>query len=95
VIAYRLQWTSRRFHSWLMSLGLTPAKSLTIGALEIPDEYFADFFRGCIDGEGSIVTYVDHYNTTKSPKYVYADIANALRVPVWDIAAFAKALLGA
>jgi hypothetical protein len=41
------------------------------------------------------VTYVDHYNTTKSPKYVYADIANALRVPVWDIAAFAKALLGA
>lgn len=23
------------------------------------------------------------------------DIANALRVPVWDIAAFAKALLGA
>jgi hypothetical protein len=24
-----------------------------------------------------------------------ADIANALRVPVWDIAAFAKALLGA
>lgn len=69
--AYRLQWTSRRFHWWLMSLGLTPAKSLTIGALSVPDEYFADFFRGCIDGDGSIVTYVDRYNTSKHPKYVY------------------------
>src|SRR5207253_9588456 len=65
--AYRLQWKSRRFHCWLMSLGLTPAKSLAIGALEIPDEYFADFFRGCIDGDGSSVTYVDHYNAAKHP----------------------------
>ena len=54
-----------------MSLGLTPAKSLTIGPLDIPDRYFADFFRGCIDGDGSIVTYVDRYNTPKNPKYVY------------------------
>ncbi len=69
--AYRLQWTSRRFHCWLMTLGLTPAKSLTIGALAVPDEYFADFFRGCIDGDGSIVTYVDRYNAPKNPKYVY------------------------
>ena len=63
--------TSRRFYLWLMALGLTPAKSLTIGALEIPDEYFADFFRGCIDGDGSIVTYVDRYNVKKDPAYVY------------------------
>lgn len=27
--------------------------------------------------------------------YLLTDIANALRVPVWDIAAFVKALLGA
>lgn len=69
--AYRLQWTSRGFHCWLMSLGLTPAKSLTLGALDVPDEYFADFFRGCIDGDGSIVTYVDRYNASKNSKYVY------------------------
>jgi hypothetical protein len=69
--AYRVQWTSRHFHRWLRSIGLTPAKSLTIGALDIPDEYLADFCRGCIDGDGSIVTYVDRYNTAKNPKYVY------------------------
>lgn len=69
--AYRLQWTGRAFHCWLMSVGLTPAKSLTIGALNVPDEYFADFFRGCIDGDGSIVTYVDRYNAGKNPRYVY------------------------
>ena len=69
--AYRLQWTSRRFHMWLRSLGLTPAKSLTIGRLTVPDEYFADFLRGCIDGDGSIVTYVDRHNAVKNPAYVY------------------------
>ena len=35
-------------------MGLTPAKSKTIGSLNIPDEYFADFLRGCIDGDGNI-----------------------------------------
>jgi hypothetical protein len=68
---YRLQWTNRAQHTWMRSIGLTPAKSLTIGALDVPDNCFADFFRGCIDGDGSIITYVDRYNTTKHPKYVY------------------------
>jgi hypothetical protein len=52
-------------------VGLTPAKSLTLGPLAIPDEYFVDFFRGCVDGDGSIVSYIDRYNTFKSPSYVY------------------------
>jgi AcrR family transcriptional regulator len=69
--AYRLQWTNRALHLWMQSIGLTPAKSLTIGQLDVPDEVFVDFFRGCIDGDGSIVTYVDRYNTSKNPKYVY------------------------
>ena len=37
----------------LVSLGLTPRKSLTLGALAVPDELFPDFFRGCIDGDSS------------------------------------------
>ena len=68
---YRVQWSDCRFYRWLLGIGLTPAKSLTLGPLDIPDEYFADFLRGCIDGDGSIVTYVDRYNTPKSPAYVY------------------------
>lgn len=67
----RLQWTDRALYQLLRKIGLTPAKTLTIGALDIPDSYFADFFRGCIDGDGSIVTYVDRYNTSKSAAYVY------------------------
>ena len=68
---HRLQWGDRLFYDWLLEIGLTPAKSLTLGPLTIPDEYFADFFRGCIDGDGSITTYVDRYNTFKRPTYVY------------------------
>jgi hypothetical protein len=68
---HRIQWSDRRFYDWLVGIGLTPAKSLTLRPLVIPDEYFADFLRGCIDGDGSIVTYVDRYNTRKSPAYVY------------------------
>jgi hypothetical protein len=68
---HRLAWNDRGVYDWLVGLGLTPAKSLTLGALAVPDEYFADFLRGCIDGDGSIVTYADRYNTFKNPAYVY------------------------
>ena len=68
---HRLQWGDRLFYDRLLEIGLTPAKSLTLGPLAIPDQYFADFFRGCIDGDGSITTYVDRYNTFKKPTYVY------------------------
>jgi len=68
---YRLQWGDRRFYEWLLSIGLTPAKSLTLGPLLVPDEYFADFFRGCIDGDGSVLVYTDRYHTRKNERYVY------------------------
>ena len=71
---YRLQWGDRLFYDWLQSIGLTLAKSVILGPLAIPDEYFADFFRGSIDGDGSITTYVDRYNTSKKPTYVYTRV---------------------
>ena len=67
----RVQWGDRHFYEWLVSLGLTPAKSLTLRPLAIPDIVFADFLRGCIDGDGSVTVYVDRYNTKKSERYVY------------------------
>ena len=70
-IVYRLQWSDRAFYEWLVTIGLTPAKSLTLGPLRIPDQYFADFFRGCIDGDGSVVRYTDRYHTAKNERYVY------------------------
>jgi len=68
---YRVQWSDRRLYAWVESIGLSPAKSRTLGALTIPDEYFADFARGCIDGDGSIVVYVDRYHSAKDARYVY------------------------
>jgi hypothetical protein len=68
---HHVQWSDRRFYDWLVGIGLSPAKSLTLGRLSIPDAHFADFFRGCIDGDGSIVVYVDRYHAAKNERYVY------------------------
>src|SRR2546428_14095341 len=67
----RVQWGDRHFYDWLLDVGLTPTKSLTLRPLAIPDAVFADFVRGCIDGDGSVTVYVDTYNTDKSERYVY------------------------
>ena len=69
--SYRVQFGDVQFYRWLLKIGLFPAKTYTIGKLEIPDIYFRDFLRGHLDGDGSISTYKDYYNTFKNPKYVY------------------------
>jgi AraC-like DNA-binding protein len=70
-LARRVQWSDRAFYKVLLSIGLTPNKSLTLGRLAIPDVYFPDFFRGCIDGDGSVLVYIDRYHTAKNERYVY------------------------
>lgn len=69
--SFRVQFSSVQFYRWLIKIGLHPAKTHTLGHLDIPDEQFSDFLRGHIDGDGSITTYRDTYNTFKHPKYVY------------------------
>ena len=71
---HRLQWSDVVFHRWLTEIGLMPAKSLRLGPLRVPDEWMRDFLRGCIDGDGSIVTYADRYNTFKKSTYVYTRV---------------------
>jgi hypothetical protein len=71
---YRLQWSDVLFYRWLIDIGLMPAKSLRLGSLRVPDEWFRDFVRGCIDGDGSILTYTDRYNTTKNSSYIYTRV---------------------
>ena len=51
---FQVQFGDKNFYEFLLSLGLTPAKSKTISCLNIPNDFFADFLRGCIDGDGSI-----------------------------------------
>jgi len=68
---HHLGWHDRSLYEWLREIGLTPAKSLTLRPLSVPDEYFVDFFRGCIDGDGTILVYPDRYHVPKCDRYVY------------------------
>ncbi len=55
----RIQFKNRIFYNFLLSIGLTPRKSLTMGKLAIPSKYFFDFLRGCFDGDGCFYSYWD------------------------------------
>ncbi len=57
--AYRVQFSDVAYYDFLIQAGLTQNKSKTIGKLNIPDEYFADFLRGVFDGDGSCYAYMD------------------------------------
>jgi hypothetical protein len=46
-----------KFYKFLLSIGLHQKKSLTLGKIKVPKEYFIDFFRGVIDGDGNISTW--------------------------------------
>lgn len=68
---FRVQFSDAALYRWLLKIGLSPHKTYSIGALKIPDKYFRDFLRGHLDGDGSVTTYLDRYNTLKNPKYIY------------------------
>ena len=55
---FRIQFGDKNFYEFLLSIGLTPHKSKTIGPLNIPENYFLDFLRGCIDGDGNILSLI-------------------------------------
>lgn len=52
--AFHVQFSNRNFYEFLLSIGLTPNKSLTLRRIKIPEQYFTDFLRGAIDGDGCI-----------------------------------------
>lgn len=60
--AYYLEFSNRSFYEFLLSIGLTPRKSLTLARVDVPEEWFADFLRGVIDGDGSIRNWIHPSN---------------------------------
>ena len=56
---YVIQFGDVLFYRFLLSIGLTPAKSITISSVSIPDEYFWDFLRGYFDGDGYSSSFYD------------------------------------
>ena len=57
--AFLVQFSDVLFYRFLESIGMTQAKSLTMGELDIPNDYFIDFLRGCFDGDGCSYSYWD------------------------------------
>lgn len=55
----RVQFSDAQFWNFLNSIGIMPNKSKIIGQVHIPEQYFFDFLRGCIDGDGSFYSYFD------------------------------------
>lgn len=47
------------FYRFLLSIGIKPNKTTTIGRLKIPSNYFFDFLRGHLDGDGTFYSYFD------------------------------------
>ena len=54
-LTLRVQIGDVGLYRWLQSIGLTPRKSHTIGAIDCPREVFPHLLRGLLDGDGSIV----------------------------------------
>jgi hypothetical protein len=57
--AYHVQFSDVAFYDFLLEAGITPAKSHTIGKINIPDEYYFSFLRGVFDGDGCIRGFMD------------------------------------
>ncbi|MFH1853795.1 MAG: LAGLIDADG family homing endonuclease [Candidatus Omnitrophota bacterium] len=60
--AYHIQIANKNFYDFLLSIGLTPNKSLTLKNLNIPKIFFRDFLRGLIDGDGSVCSWIHPAN---------------------------------
>lgn len=61
-----VQFSDVNFYKFLLKTGITPKKSKTIKKVLVPDDYFRDFLRGCIDGDGSISIF--KHKESKKPQ---------------------------
>ena len=50
---YRATFSDVELYRWFLSVGLTPAKSLTLAGIDVPDAYLLPVVRGLLDGDRS------------------------------------------
>lgn len=55
----RIQFSDVLFNCFLQSIGIHSNKTKTIGKVDIPPEFFFDFLRGHLDGDGCTFSYWD------------------------------------
>lgn len=74
---YNFQFGDVKFYRFLLSIGLHPNKTKTLGKIDIPERYFADFLRGHLDGDGYTYSYWDR--RWKSSFMLYTGFTSASR----------------
>lgn len=70
-IAFRAAFSDVELYRWLVLVGLTPAKSLTLGGIDVPDEFLLPLVQGLLDGDGSVVNFVHAPTKRRYPDYRY------------------------
>ncbi|MDO8512855.1 MAG: hypothetical protein Q7S57_06315 [bacterium] len=73
----QLQFGDVELYRWFISIGITPRKSKTIGAINVPDRFFFDHLRGEFDGDGSSCAYWD--TRWRSSVSLYMNFCSASR----------------
>lgn len=68
---FRSQLGDVELYEFFAEAGLTPRKSLTLGPLTFPPEYFWHVVRGLIDGDGSVQCYVHQPVKARYPLLTY------------------------
>jgi hypothetical protein len=69
--AYSVQFGDAKLYRWLESIGLTPRKSLTLGAIDVPDEHLFPLVRGLLDGDGSVINKTYRADTRRRDDYFW------------------------
>jgi hypothetical protein len=70
-LLYRVQLQDAELYRWLLTIGLTPRKSLTLGALVVPEDSLVHVVRGLLDGDGTILNSTSAADTTRRPDGSY------------------------
>jgi hypothetical protein len=70
-VVYTTQFGDSQLYEWFRSVGLTPRKSLTLGAIGGPDKFIVPLARGLMDGDGGIANFVGTPTVATYPNYRY------------------------
>jgi hypothetical protein len=70
-VVYFTEFHDSRLYEWFRCVGLTPRKSLTLGAIDVPDANLAPLARGLMDGDGGIANFVHAPTLATYPDYRY------------------------
>jgi len=73
----RIQFSDVLFSNFLQEVGIHSNKTKTIGKIDLPAEFFFDFLRGHLDGDGCVFSYWD--KRWKSSFMFYTTFVSASR----------------